>query len=188
MHFLLYFVQTIWQTLHSQQVVDFIFWLLKFSYLDNFALKRMFNIFFIIVWTYGSMNHTLISSKFTFCKKETCKLQNYAISKLKLTDSKTFIIKDTDTANIYISTSTQTSTNTTAWTLDKYGTNAHDAFFYVEVSHKFEVLFYQRAKLKVLINCLIKLPWSNMQCANLYFTAGICDVSWSNLGHTSSIT
>jgi len=26
----------------------------------------------------------------------------------------------------------RTSSNTTAWTLDKYGTNAHDAFFYVE--------------------------------------------------------
>ena len=26
----------------------------------------------------------------------------------------------------------RTSHNTTAWTLDKYGTNAHDAFFYVE--------------------------------------------------------
>ena len=53
---------------------------------------------------------------------------------------------------------TQTSTNTTAWTLDKYGTNAHDAFFYVEVSQNKLVLFYQRAMLKVLTNCLIKLP------------------------------
>ena len=26
----------------------------------------------------------------------------------------------------------KTSHNTTAWTLDKHGTNAHDAFFYVE--------------------------------------------------------
>ena len=78
-------------------------------------------------------------------KKETRKLQNKASSKLQLTDSKTFITQDTYTANIYISTPAQTSSNTTAWTLDKYGTNAHDAFFYVEVSHKFSVLFLSKS-------------------------------------------
>ena len=52
---------------------------------------------------------------------------------------------------------TQTSSNTTAWTLDKYGTNAHDAFFYVEVScsppNIWSFLLSDRATLKVFINC-----------------------------------
>ena len=70
---------------------------------------------------------------------------------------------------------TQTSSNTTAWTLDKYGTNAHDAFFYVEVSWSpptFEVFFCQiEPHWRFSLIVLMKLQQSKLQRADLYNTA-----------------
>ena len=52
---------------------------------------------------------------------------------------------------IFYPTPVQTSSNTTAWTLDKYGTNAHDAFFYVEV-RRTQSVKTQHTK-KIFLHC-----------------------------------
>ena len=78
-------------------------------------------------------------------------------------------------------TPVQTSSNTTAWTLDKYGTNAHDAFFYVEVRRTQSVKTRHKKNISQLSLFTIQemhppRPWSKkmnrrQKAGNMFFSA-----------------